>query len=472
MPEFDELLDRFALWLGQRTDSARTIETYRRRVSQLHRWVSRSGLDVEIVELDHLTLRKFFEHEKERGLSPATRRALRAALVAFFDFVATEVHPGRENPARSIRIPKGQRYEPESWTPEEISCLLDAAWEAGTRNLRHLVGYFVLATALACGLRLRELTGLRLADVDLDHARLSVVGKGNKRRTVALEADTVSLLRRYLTEVRPRLPDSAFLFVNPLSAHRANHGQWGGRSVEHLFAEFGNLAGLRGRSYPHKARHTYASRLHAAGAATAVIQRQLGHSHLTTTAGYLHMLEDDVTEAIERVGSVIAFPDAPPTPLGSNPPAGTGVVAHPAGTPEDLAPSPASPPTSTIAPPTRAHPARSIAGAVTASLVTRSPVPLAGLEPTSVVEVLIETTASCLAVLESPDADALAAWANHIGLVEADTIEAVAEALTLAAAVASELRLPASRVLSRLGVKPVLAAWAAATVAAEVGNAS
>ena len=470
MPEFEDLLDRFTLWLGQRTDSARAIDTYRKHTRQLHRWVSESGLDVEVIDLDHVALRKFFEHEKERGLASTTRRTLRAALVAFFDFVAAEVRPGKENLASAIRIPKGQRHEPESWTPDEIERLVAAAWESASTNLRHLAGYYVLAIALACGLRLQELTGLRFNDVELDRARMSVLGKGNKRRVVALSGDAVGLLGRYLTEVRPKLPASEYVFCNPRSdPDGANHGRWSDRAVEHLFTEFGKLAGL-GRSYPHKARHTYASRLHAAGAGTAVIQRQLGHDHLATTEVYLHMLEDDVSEAIERAGSVIAFPDAPSAEaqLPGSPERDTPDLVlepePPAPTPEVLA----VPPERLLATPTTvnaasSHAARSIAGAVTAALVTRSPAPLNGHEPSAVVEALLEAAASCLAVLENPDGDALAAWAVRTGLVEQQDTGAVTEALTLAAARASGLHLPAARVLARLGPQPVLAAWAAAT---------
>ena len=112
--------------------------------------------------------------------------------------------------------------------------------------------------------------------------------------------------RAYLEEVRPALPGSPDLFVNPKSIRgRQLHGRFGPRAVHELVRKAGEGAGAPGRHFAHRWRHTYATSLLRHGEDIHVVQRLLGHSNIATTIRYLHLSDADLIDAVDR-----AFPAA------------------------------------------------------------------------------------------------------------------------------------------------------------------
>jgi integrase/recombinase XerD len=134
--------------------------------------------------------------------------------------------------------------------------------------------------------------------------RLSVVGKGDKPRIVPIARPLVPILDDYLRTLRPELPSSAFFFANP-SAHRGEryHGRLGPPTVAKIVGRACTGAGVAGRHFAHRWRHSYATSLLRRGVDIHVVQRLLGHSNIATTIRYLHLSDADLTEAVER-----AFP--------------------------------------------------------------------------------------------------------------------------------------------------------------------
>ena len=145
------------------------------------------------------------------------------------------------------------------------------------------VGYAVLATLRWTGLRRNEVSMLRLDDVDLLARRISLVGMGYKARIVPIAPPLVPILDDYLATLRPGKPKSAFFFVNPSSQKGGtNAGRYGPMSVSVLVRAAGTGAGVSGRHFPHRWRHSYATSLLRRGADIHVVQRlprPLQHRH-------------------------------------------------------------------------------------------------------------------------------------------------------------------------------------------------
>ncbi len=145
---------------------------------------------------------------------------------------------------------------------------------------------------------------LRTEEVDLEARRISLVGKGRKPRVIPIPHLLADVLREYLDELRPKLPESSYLFANP-RGNRSLRGRYGPRALHNLVVEAGISAGVAGRHFPHRWRHTYATSLVRRGEDIHVVQRLMGHSNIATTSRYLHLSDADLLEAIDR-----AFPES------------------------------------------------------------------------------------------------------------------------------------------------------------------
>jgi integrase/recombinase XerD len=142
---------------------------------------------------------------------------------------------------------------------------------------------------------------LRLDNGDLDAHRISLVDKGDKAPIVPIAPPLVPIFEDYLTSLRPALAKSGFFFVNP-SAHHGGlyEAPYGPMTVAKLVQRAGTGAGVSGRHFPHRWRHSYATSLLRRGADIHVVQRLLGHSNIATTTRYLHLSDVDLADAVDK----------------------------------------------------------------------------------------------------------------------------------------------------------------------------
>ena len=257
---------------------------------------ARPGVDpVDAVPAD---LAAFLIHEADRGISAATRGAQAAMLRRFYAWL---VLTGRcaATPAAALGAPRTPPRHPEVYRPEEVAAIL--AHTGQLADLRGRQRHAIVTFLRYTGVRSRELRTLPLDRLDLTAGRAEVVGKGSRPRAVLLPDPLVVVLKVHLTEVRPQLPASDLVFVNPRGyghhqAHRFEQAALG-REVE--LAGLG--AGVPGRHYPHKWRHTYATELVRAGVDIHVVQRLLGHRSIRSTVGYTHLVLDDLRDTVAAV---------------------------------------------------------------------------------------------------------------------------------------------------------------------------
>jgi site-specific recombinase XerD len=281
--------------------SEATVYTYRTHTRSFRRYLSAHHPEVTLLDVEARHVRAYLLEEAARGLSPMTRATALSAIKALFVYLVAEEMVS-DDPAEAVRRPPGTRLRTEVYSEAEAEAIL--SWAANQTELRWQVGYAVIATFRYTGLRLSELVSLRLDQVDLEARRISLIGKGRKPRVVPIPPALVPVLDEYLTVLRPTLPSSLFVFANPGSVpSRQHYGRYCPRSVANLVQDAGLAAGIEGRHFPHRWRHSYATSLLRRGVDIHLVQRLLGHSNITTTTRYLHLDDADLADAVDQ-----AFP--------------------------------------------------------------------------------------------------------------------------------------------------------------------
>jgi len=212
------------------------------------------------------------------GLSPATRARKIATLRSFFNYLTLKVHLLDENPIKELDSPKLKKSLPKYLTLDESVGLLENVDGANSER-----DYCILTLFLNCGLRISELIGLNLNDIQGDALR--VLGKGNKTRIVYLNDACKDALSRYLAVRRPisgRDANALFLSTRNQRISRSN--------VHALVKKHLSHAGLDSSEYSsHKLRHTAATLMLQNGVDVKAVQEVLGHEHLNTTEIYTHI---------------------------------------------------------------------------------------------------------------------------------------------------------------------------------------
>ena len=252
-----------------------TVDTYTSHVKGFCRWLAETHPSVMLSDVTKLQVRAFLLQEANRGLTPCTRSTELFALRSFYRFLIAE-GLSDDNPAALVTLPSPVRPRVEFYSDPEADAVIE--WASAQPGLRWLVGRAMLLTLRYTGLRLDELVSLRTDEVDLDNRRISLVGKGRKFRVVPVPHLLVAALREYVDNVRPRLPASAYFFANP-RGNRRLRGRYGPRALHDLVLEAGTSAGVAGRHFPHRWRHTYATSLIRRGEDIHVVQRLMGHSN-------------------------------------------------------------------------------------------------------------------------------------------------------------------------------------------------
>jgi len=288
-----------ASWLraarAERDLSPHTLAAYRRDSEQLVAWLARRGT-TDLGAVDRRSLRRWIAWLTERGYarrSIARKASTARALMAW----AVEQGLIPSNPALDLAVPKLIRALPRVLKEDEASVLCELPPLDDPRGTRDRA---VLELLYGSGLRVSELCGLDVDDVDLAAGTVRVVGKGRKERRVPMTDPSRRAVTLYLEAGRPLLLQS-----RPVSqAGRAllvnqRGGRLGPRSVRHLLARYTRSDGLRPVP-PHALRHSFATHLLDAGADLRSVQELLGHESLGTTQIYTHVSDERLRAVYER----------------------------------------------------------------------------------------------------------------------------------------------------------------------------
>lgn len=270
----------------ERNVSGNTIHAYRDDLESFVGFLCNDyftmGRDqLDMARVDHLTVRSYLAHLSRRKMSRATVSRHLSTLRSFFKYLVRE-GAVEANPARTVATPKREKHLPTVMQPSDVATLLeqpDVSTTLGTRDRAWMELLY------ASGLRISELVGVDLDDLELRARLVKVHGKGSKERIVPFGTKAETALRAWLA-VRGELatdPDEQAVFVNYRGQRITT------RSVRRLFDTYLKQASLRAGISPHTMRHSFATHLLNAGADLRGIQELLGHASLSTTQKYTHL---------------------------------------------------------------------------------------------------------------------------------------------------------------------------------------
>jgi integrase/recombinase XerC len=274
-------------------ESPATRRAYRSDLAALVQWLERAGIS-EPTQVDRLVLRRYLAY---LGTRRYARRSIARKASAVRRYFAWLVRTGQipTDPARRLAAPAGEARLPRVPAPRELEELLEpdaVALDAQAEPWR-LRDDAVLELLYGCGLRVSELCGLDLGDVDFRERSVTVWGKGSRQRRVPAGEPALDAVRGWIERGRPQVGDlseaGSAVFVN----HRLR--RLGPRDVRRILGERSPLP-----THPHALRHAYATHLLDGGADLRVVQELLGHASLRTTEVYTHVSTERLVSAYHR----------------------------------------------------------------------------------------------------------------------------------------------------------------------------
>jgi len=266
--------------------SANTVSAYRRDLVKFESYAKKKKLSLESVTQDDLI--EFLSQLFRQKLDSRTVARHLVTLRNFFRFAQTQ-DLITADPATNLESPKFRRILPGYLRVDEVEHLLAQPDDKTAIGLRD---HAMLDVLYSTGLRVSELIGLRVLDVDHAVGCIRCVGKGDKERIVPIGKQALALVNRYLRDARPKLVtagkqvDSPMLFINRRGGQLSRVGVW------KILSGYGRRAGLRVPLTPHMLRHSFATHLLEGGADLRAVQLMLGHSDISTTQIYTHVVQE------------------------------------------------------------------------------------------------------------------------------------------------------------------------------------
>ena len=293
MRDDDFLLDGYLSHLRvERGLAARSVEAY---AGDLLRFAvfTRRDLTKAFNAIDSGDVAAWLVSLSKEGISARAQARKLSALRGFFRFLVAERHVTAD-PTALVSGPRLPRKLPQVLTFAEVETLLVAPDAHSPRGARDRS---MLQLLYASGLRVSELVGLKLPDVDLDQGIVTAFGKGSKRRRVPFGEVARAALTTYLRDVRPRWSvkgESFHLFLTERGTGMTRQGFW------KLLGRYARAAGIDKPISPHKLRHSFATHLLERGADLRAVQTMLGHADIATTQVYTHVTSEHLRASHER----------------------------------------------------------------------------------------------------------------------------------------------------------------------------
>jgi integrase/recombinase XerC len=244
---------------------------------------------LEFRRVDNLTIRAYLAHLARRKLARSSIARHLSTMRTFFRYLMREGDV-ESNPARAVATPKREKHLPSVLQSSDVTLLLeqpDLSTPLGVRDRAFLELMY------GSGLRISELVGIDLDDIEVRARLVKVRGKGSKERIVPFGSKAEDAIRAWLP-LRHTQPDENALFVN----YRGDRIT--ARSVRRLFDRYVRSASLRAGVSPHTLRHSFATHLLNAGADLRGIQELLGHASLSTTQKYTHLNDFELLKVYKK----------------------------------------------------------------------------------------------------------------------------------------------------------------------------
>ncbi|MBX7093768.1 MAG: site-specific tyrosine recombinase XerD [Flavobacteriales bacterium] len=263
--------------------SVNSIDAYENDVRKLQEWTELKGNKLFPDEIRLSDLQEFVAYINELGLSATSQSRILSGIRAFYRYLLLE-NEIKSDPTELLDMPKTGRKLPDTLSYEEIQKIIDAIDRSladGERNKA------IIEVLYSCGLRVSELTDLRLSNIYFNEGFIRVIGKGDKERLVPIGRLALEQILRYKEQLRDHLK-----IVKGNEDHVFLNQRGSAISRVYVFTMIKALclkAGIRKKISPHTFRHSFATHLVENGADLRAVQEMLGHESITTTEIYTHL---------------------------------------------------------------------------------------------------------------------------------------------------------------------------------------
>jgi len=270
-----EYIDRFIQYLKvEKGVSSHTLRAYKKDLEIFSDFVGSSPDDIEPIDV-----RGFIAGQIASGLSKTSAGRRLAAVRSFFRYLYREGII-KSNPAKVVNTPKRPGMLPRFLTVDDVFKLIEKPEGIGFIVSRDRA---ILELLYSSGIRVSELSGLDMEDIDLREGLIKVKGKGMKERIVPIGIKAIEAIRTYLVERMLLKKRENALFLNKRGTRLTE------RTIRRIVVKYARLVLIDGRIGPHTLRHSFATHLLQAGADLRSIQELLGHASLSTTQKYTHL---------------------------------------------------------------------------------------------------------------------------------------------------------------------------------------
>lgn len=280
-------IDKFINYLKVEKNAAEhTIKNYTIDLNAFSLFLA----DTDIAQIDHLALRRFLAELRSKAYSKRTIARKLASLRSFFKFLYREGYI-KSNPVTAISSPKLDKKLPKFLDVNKITKVIlkpDINTDAGLRDRA------ILETLYSTGIRVSELVGLDLSDVDFISGVIKVFGKGSKERVVPIGDEALNAVRRYNDKKNKREKTKDAVFLNNRG------GRLTDRSVRRMLDKYIKACAIEEKISPHSFRHSFATHLLDRGADLRSVQELLGHMNLSTTQIYTHVTMDRLKSVYDK----------------------------------------------------------------------------------------------------------------------------------------------------------------------------
>ncbi|WP_410221643.1 site-specific tyrosine recombinase XerD [Pedobacter sp.] len=288
-------LKGFGIYLKlERSLSKHSIEAYLSDVNKLFQYLEISNFDGNINQITLKTLRDFIAWLHNLGIQASSQARIISGIKSFFAYLLQEETINKD-PSALLETPKIIRKLPDTLGIHEINQIIeviDASKPEGMRNKA------IIEVLYGCGLRVSELTDLKISNIYPETEFIKVTGKGNKERIVPIGNTALKLLNIYINEIRVHFNvkkgHEDYIFLNRFGAKISRI------SIFNIIKDLVINAGIRKNISPHTFRHSFATHLIEGGADLRAVQEMLGHASITTTEIYTHLDRDYLHSVITQ----------------------------------------------------------------------------------------------------------------------------------------------------------------------------
>jgi integrase/recombinase XerD len=292
--KWQEALNDYSLFLKiERGMSKNTVENYNLDIQRLVMYLKSNDMSISPIEITSIQIQEFI-YEIAKLISPRSQSRLISGLRSFYDYLIFEDYM-QTNPLELIEAPKIGRKLPDTLSVSEINLLVKTIDLSDSNAIRNRA---IIETLYSCGLRVSELTALKISDLFFDEGFIKVTGKGNKQRFVPIGKLTQKHINLYKNQVRITMKidiasnDTLFLNRRGKQLTRA--------MIFTIVKKLGEKAKIQKSISPHTFRHSFATHLLENGADLRAIQMMLGHESITTTEIYMHIDKSHLKKVIDE----------------------------------------------------------------------------------------------------------------------------------------------------------------------------